>query len=219
MLRISVAPAIDSSPAGGPGCPDVLAHRQTDAPGGTRAIADVDHGAALAGVEVALLVEHAVVGQVDLAVDRMDRTVGEHCGGVVDVLGALGKAHDGDRALRIGRELVQRRCGVGEEVLAQQQILGRVAGQGKLGKQHQIGALGHRRLAPCADALGVAGDVADRGVHLTEGQAHLSSRARCARRRYARRRLCACAALRRSWPAVWRAGSRRPRGRASRSPT
>ena len=106
-----------------------------------------------------------------------------------------------------------------EEVLAQQQILGRVAGERELGKQHQVGALRQRRLAPGADALGVGGDVADRGVHLTEGQAHLSSRVRCARRRCARRRLCACAALRRSWPAVWRAGSRRPRGRASRSPT
>ncbi len=50
------------------GLPDVLADGQPDA-----VPADVDHRAAASGLEVALLVEDAVVGQVDLAVDRVDR--------------------------------------------------------------------------------------------------------------------------------------------------
>ncbi len=78
------------------GLPDVLAHGQPDALG-----ADVDHGAGGSGLEVALLVEDAVVGQVDLAVDRVDGPVGEYGGGVVDVLGTLGEADDGDRCPRV----------------------------------------------------------------------------------------------------------------------
>ena len=42
-----------------------------------------------ARLEVALLVEDAVVRQVHLAVDGHDAAVGEHRGGVVDVLGLL----------------------------------------------------------------------------------------------------------------------------------
>ncbi len=62
-----------------------------------RSRAEVDDGSAGPDLEVALLVEDAVVGQIDLAVDRVDGAVGEHGGGVVDVLGALGEADDGDQ--------------------------------------------------------------------------------------------------------------------------
>ena len=77
----------------------------------TALLADLDHRAAVARLEVALLVEDAVVGQEDLAVDRVHDAVGEHGGGVVDVLRALGKADDGDDPLGLGGELAQRRAG------------------------------------------------------------------------------------------------------------
>ena len=67
MLTIRVAPARASSLAGGPGS---QMSSQTVSP--TRSPGDVDQRAAGAGLEVALLVEDAVVGQVDLAVDGLD---------------------------------------------------------------------------------------------------------------------------------------------------
>ena len=91
MLTISVAPASASSLAGGPGS---QMSSQTVSP--TRSAVEVDHRARRARLEVALLVEDAVVGQVDLAVDRVHRAVGEHGGGVEDVLGALGEADHSD---------------------------------------------------------------------------------------------------------------------------
>ena len=63
-----------------------------------------------ARLEVALLVEDAVVRQVHLAVGGHDLAVGEHRGGVVDVLGLLGIAHQRDDAVRLGGELVERRA-------------------------------------------------------------------------------------------------------------
>ena len=178
MLRISVAPDWASSLAGGPGS---QMSSQTVSP--TRAApacpqGDVDDRTGRARLEVALLVEHAVVGQVDLAVDRVDRPVGEDGGGVVDVLGALGEADDGDEPVRLAGQLAQRGGGVGEEVLLEQQVLGRVAGEGELGEQHQLGARVAGRAHSRADALGVAGDVADGGVHLAEGEAHAPDRIR-----------------------------------------
>ena len=148
--------------------PHVLAHRQPDALG-----ADVDDGAARARLEVALLVEHAVVGQVDLAVDRVNGAVGEHRGGVEHVLGALGEADHRDDPARVRGELLERVARVGEEVLLEQQVLGRVARDGELGEQHELAP----RLARVADAgrdlRGVAGDVAHGGVHLAEREPHL----------------------------------------------
>ena len=145
MLRISVAPASASSLAGGPGS---QMSSQTVSPTRAAPRPDVDHRTARPGLEVALLVEDAVVGQVDLAVDRVHGAVGEHGGGVVRLLGALGEADDGDDPARLASELPQRARGVREEVLLEQQVLGRVAGQRELGKQHELGA----RLARRADA-------------------------------------------------------------------
>ena len=67
-LTISGAPASASSEAGGPG---VQMSSQIVSP--MRGLAELDHRAALAGLEVALLVEDAVVGQVALAVDGRRR--------------------------------------------------------------------------------------------------------------------------------------------------
>ena len=75
--------------------PDVLADRQPDAE-----VAEVEHDRVVAGLEVALLVEDAVVRQQRLAVDGMDRPSDEHGERVVDVVGALGEADERDDALR-----------------------------------------------------------------------------------------------------------------------
>ena len=81
---------------GGTRLPDVLAHGQADPLG-----ADINHGAGRAGLEVALLIEDAVVGQVHLAIDRVHRPAGQHGRRVVHVLRPLRKAHDRDHVARL----------------------------------------------------------------------------------------------------------------------
>ena len=148
------------------GLPDVLTDRQPDGDA-----VDLDRRAALAGLEVAQLVEDAVVGQVQLAVARLELAVGEDRGGVVDVLGALGIAHDGDDPGRVGGDPLQGGACVGEEVLLEQQILRRVAGQCELGEDDELGAGVVGEGDAGGDLALVAGDVAHDGVHLDEGDA------------------------------------------------
>jgi hypothetical protein len=71
--------------------------------------------------------------------------------------------------VRIGGERAQRRAGVREEVLLQQQVLGRIAGQRQLREQDEIGLRLAGRADAVTDPVGVALDVADGGVDLTEG--------------------------------------------------
>ncbi len=138
----------------------------------TRSAADVDDGPRAAGLEVALLVEDAVVGEVDLAVDRMDCAVGEDGGRVEDVLGPLGEADDRDDVACLSGKLLEGLAGVREEVLLEQQVLGRVSGQRQLGEHDQLRAGLAGLTQACGDLLGVARDVADGGVQLAEGEAH-----------------------------------------------
>jgi hypothetical protein len=126
---------------------------------------------AAALLEVALLVEDAVVRQVHLAVHRLHRAVGEHRRGVVDVEVALGEAHDGDDALRVLGQAVERRARVAQEVLLEEQVLGRIADERALGEEHELRTRLARRADLRGDALGVAGDVAHHRVHLGHGDA------------------------------------------------
>ena len=169
MLSTSRAPASASSVIGGPGTqmssqmvrPTLTPSTSIDRP-------------ARAALEVAQLVEDAVVGQVDLAVDGLHAAVGEHRGGVVDVVGALGEADERDDALRVGGDPLDRRARVGQEVLLEQQVLGRVAGDRQLGEERELRAGLARARELLADLGLVAGDVADGGVDLGEGDAHPS---------------------------------------------
>ncbi len=142
MLTISPAPAAASCEAGGPG---TQRSSQTVSP--TRCCADVDDGRLGAGREVALLVEDPVVGQMALAIDGLDRAVGEDGGGVEHALAVgLREADDRGRARHVLRERLQRARGVAQEALAQEQVLGRVAGERELAEQHELGVGVARRL-------------------------------------------------------------------------
>ncbi len=147
--------------------PDVLADRQPDGDA-----VDVDHRSVAPALEVAVLVEDAVVGQVVLAVDAADLAVGEHGGAVVDVVRPLREADDGDDPLRLLGDALERLADVREDVLAQQQVLGRVADDRQLGEQHELRA-GLARLHEALTDHGlVPADVADDGVDLRESDAH-----------------------------------------------
>ena len=152
--------------AGRSGLPDVLADRDPDA-----VLAELDQTRHSAGLEVALLVEHAVVRQADLAVDGREATVSEHRGGVVDVGRALGKTDDRDEAVGPASEPVDRGARVAQEVLLVEQVLWRVAGNRELPEQDELRPLGPRRLDRGHNCGLVGGDVADRRIELAERQA------------------------------------------------
>jgi hypothetical protein len=147
----------------GPRLPDVLADGQPD----VYSVELEDRGLA-PGREVALLVEHAVVRQVHLPVDRQDLSVREDSRGVVDVVVPLGESDQRGEAARLGCDLVERRAGSVEDGALQQQVLGWIARQGQLGEDDERGFL-----LPCLaegldDSAGVPTDVADDRVDLGE---------------------------------------------------
>src|SRR5439155_2637879 len=69
-----------------------LPHVFADGQAGAHAV-EVHDPTAVPGAEVALLVEDAVVGQEDLAVDGPDLPVRQYRGGVEHVLGQLRESH------------------------------------------------------------------------------------------------------------------------------
>ena len=146
-----------------PRLPDVLADAHPD-----RDPVELEDGGLCAALEVALLVEDAVVGQVHLAVDGRDLAVGEHRRGVVDVLGALGKADQRHDPARARGQLVKRRGRLLEEGRLQQQVLGWVAAQRQLGEDDQRGARVASRRGLLGDLRGVAVDVAHGRVDLRQ---------------------------------------------------
>ncbi len=162
-MTITSAPASAAVVAGGPGSqmssqiviPTVTPLTSTVAGRGTR-------------LEVALLVEDAVVRQPQLAVDAGDLAVGEHGRGVVDVVGVLGEADDRDDVDRLGGQVGKGSGRLVEEVRLEQQVLGRVAGQRQLGEDDQRRAALARLDGGGGDPVRVAGDVADGRVDLRE---------------------------------------------------
>ena len=111
--------------------PDVLADGHADPGPG-----DAEEGGRLvAGDEPALLVEHAVVGQEALAVHARDPAAGADRRRVGQALAPGGGADEPDhhRALpRGGRDLLERGHVVGHEPGFEEEVLGRVPGDGEL---------------------------------------------------------------------------------------
>jgi hypothetical protein len=113
----------------------------------------------------------------------MHAPVREHRQRVVDVVRALREADEGDDALGLARDGGQRLAGVAQEVLLEQEVLGRIAGEGELGEQHDLraGVAGARDVV--ADLARVALEIADARVDLGEretqrwrgGSGHASS--------------------------------------------
>jgi hypothetical protein len=141
--------------------PDILADRNAephtlegDGPGGG------------AGVEHALLVEHAVIRQVELVANGFDAAIGEEGHGIMEVRSlAPGKAHQhGGSCHRILRQFLHRRLAGRHEGRTQHQILWRIAADEELRKQDQVRL---RRLRPCfAGTREIGVDGAERGVEL-----------------------------------------------------
>ena len=148
--------------------PDVLADQETD--GGA---VDVDDARRASRPEIPLLVEHRVIGELLLAVDRADATVGEHRERVVARTAvAFRKTDDDRRVAHAGgerRELA--RAGV-EKGRTQHEIFRRIPAQRQLGRHDEprAGALGftHRR----QDRGAVAAEISQHLVQLRDGDVH-----------------------------------------------
>ncbi|HEX8582092.1 MAG TPA: nitrilase-related carbon-nitrogen hydrolase, partial [Acidimicrobiales bacterium] len=159
-----------------------------------------------AGHEVAGLVEDAVVGQVPLVIadddlaavqqrGRVARGAAPRVGvagpvvvgvGVVDrgrarALGVRQVADDDGEVAQPavgerGRQVDERLLAGGREGLAQHQVLGRVAGEGHLGEDDEVGSRARRPRRPAAHQVRVAREVADAGVDLGHRHSELHRR-------------------------------------------
>ena len=146
--------------------PDVLA--DVDAYGGAVNFEDWGVGA---GEEVALFVEDAVVGKVDLVVDAEEASVPDDGCGVEEAAPVVRvNEPDDDRyALRVVDDLIEASAVLGDEVGFVEQVLGWVAGDGELREGDEVGTAGSG-LVDVVEGLGrVAPQVADSGVYLGEG--------------------------------------------------
>ena len=168
MLTTSWAPASARSVAGGPGC-----QMSSQIVGPTIASPNRSRSEVVAGREVAVLVEDAVVRQEALAVDAADLAAGEDVAGVVEIGVEVGRADERDDPLRLGGDLLdRRRAGRADERRAQQQVLRRVAGDRELREEDEVGAGVPRRGEPVEDAGPVAVEIADDAVDLGERESH-----------------------------------------------
>ena len=227
MFTMSSAPpaACVSDRAGR--APRVLADRDADAHPGHDEQRTVD-GRRL---EVALLVEHRVVGQQVLAVDAEHTPVRADRGGVVQIAIRLGEA----RPPRPRGRCAPRSCRASRRPAAtnggpQEQVFRRVAGDRELGKRDEVAPGRFGLVVGVEDARRVALEIADDEVELRRGEAeswhrHQDTR-HCRDGRRAKRVARRC---RRSSPRIDRSGRRadrrgrcvgaRRRRASARSPT
>ncbi len=139
----------------GLGVPDVLAHQdpRLDA-------VQFDHRGFGARGEIALLVEHPVIGQAGLAVICQHRAVANDDGGIVDSRPVVFRiAGDQRDAAHLGFEALDRARDLCAHARMEQQILRRVSRDGQLGQHHQVGGgLLARLVRRGDDARGIALD-------------------------------------------------------------
>ena len=148
-----------------------------------RGAVDGVHRALSARLEVARLVEDAVVGQVHLAVAADMPAVVYQRGGVVYVRVGVDIAHHGGDAAAFGGDALEVCVVVADELRLEQQILWRIARQRELREGDKVGRKRARLPYPRDDALGVARKIAHRRVYLCHCQSeltHSASRRCCA---------------------------------------
>ena len=143
--------------------PDVLADVDAEA----HAL-DVEHQRFAVSREIALLVEHRIVGQLALAIGAQHAALAQHRGGVVQAaLARLDVAHQHVKSGQPGQimpQAVQHILLGLDEQRAQQQVLGRVAGQDQLGRDQHVGAFGMRLAGGLQHLGGIARQVPTRAL-------------------------------------------------------
>ena len=119
-----------------------------------------------------MLVEHAVVGEVALSVDRADHAVHANGAGVEQVSIELGKAHERRDPCALCGNRIQLRTGFLDELRPEQQIFRRIARYRELRKQDDLGVRGARLVDALEDASPVSADISDGRVQLSKRDTH-----------------------------------------------
>ena len=83
-----------------------------------------------------------------------------------------GTSDEAGDPLRLARDQLEALPGGAQEARPQEQVLGRIAGDGQLGEEREVGTLVARSANAGENALAVAVDVADDGVDLRESETH-----------------------------------------------
>ena len=170
MLRMTCGRVRSYSSNGASPC---HASSQTDRPSSD--VASRTEQAALAGHEVALLVEHAEVRELDLVIALLHAAVLDQRGGVVESLfRPIHEPHHHRTRRSGGRDgkRVERGQVVLDEARTKDQVLGRIPGDRELGEADEVGALLGRARGPLGHARDVAVEIADGRVQLAERDAH-----------------------------------------------
>ena len=152
---------------GRPRLPHVLADRRAD-----DHVSEAKEIEVVAGSEVPVLVEDAVVREVALAVDAAHLAVCEDEARVEEVGVEIRRADERGHAVGRLRDLLDRVPRGTHETGAEEQVLGRVTGDAELREEHEIGVRVTGSAEPLDDAVCVAVDVADDAIDLSEGQSH-----------------------------------------------
>jgi hypothetical protein len=150
-----------------PRLPDVLADRGAD-----QGVAEAQEEEVAPRLEVAVLVEDAVVRKEALAVEALDLALGADRAGVEEVAVEERRADERRDPGHLRGDLLEARGGSAQEARAEQEVLGRIAGDGKLGKEDEVGTRVARLVEPFQDALAIPVEVADDAVDLRERDPH-----------------------------------------------
>src|SRR5712691_6563438 len=130
--------------------------------------ADLENRAAVAWCEVALLVEHAVVGQEDLVVHGLQLSVVDEGRSVEDVAVLVDEADHCRDSLGGADDKVEVLEVVADESGLQDEVFGRIAGDGQLRKANDVDALVAGASDPVDDQACIAAEVPDGGVDLSQ---------------------------------------------------
>ena len=167
MLTSSSAPASARSVAGGPGC-----HMSSQTVGPIERLAVLEQNQVTTGCEVPVLVEDAVVRQEALAVHRLDLAGGADVARVVEIAVEVRRADEDGRAARLARDLLDRFLRGTDEAGPEQEVLRRIAGDGQLREDDEVGGVALRLGEPLEDQLAVALEIADDRVDLGQCEPH-----------------------------------------------
>ena len=126
----------------------------------------------VAGREVPVLVEDAVIRQEPLADERLHLAAGTNRTRVVEVAVEMRRADERDDPARRSRDLVERLLGRPDEARPKQEILGRIARHGELREDGEIGVVALCLLEAVEDQCAVAVEVADDRIDLGERESH-----------------------------------------------
>src|SRR5690606_9604084 len=84
-------------------------------------------------------------------------------------------AHDDRDPVEPGGEISERPIACREKIFPQQQVLGWIAAERKLGRHDEVGTGTLRAVAEFLDAIDVSCEIADRGVQLRNRNFHFSN--------------------------------------------